>query len=153
MMDLNIVRKILFLAIILYSRSSLSDSSCPVDFILLEKGNGRLELGLENNMSKPHEIQYDRLPWVLLSGGVEFHVSVDGKRIQQVHGVGRNTLVLKLGPKSSISSEVDIGYLSSLYSGISIDRVSIAWEYGIPNSEIFEKHCRRFEGVLKSPPT
>lgn len=70
-----------------------------------------------------------------------------------MHGVGRNTLILKLGPKSSISSEVDIGYLSSLYSGISIDRVSIAWEYGIPNSEIFEKHCRRFEGVLKSPPT
>lgn len=152
-MVLNILRKILFLAIILYSRSSLSDSSCPVDFILIEKGNGRLELGLENNMSKPHAIQYDRLPWVLSSSGVEFHVSVDGRRIQQVHGVGRNTLVLKLGSKSSISSEVNIGYLASYYSGISIDRVSIAWEYVIPNSEIFEKHCRRFEGVLKSPPT
>lgn len=152
-MVLNIMRKILFLAIILFSRSSLSDSSCPVDFILIEKGNGSLELGLKNNMSKPHEIQYDRLPWVLSSGGVELHVFVDGKRIQQVHGVGRNTLILKLGPKSSISSEVNIGYLSSLYSGISSDRVSIAWEYSIPNSEIFEKHCRRFEGMLKSPPT
>lgn len=146
------MRKILFLAIILYSKSSLSDSSCPVDFILIEKGSGRLELGLKNNMSEPHEIQYDRLPWVLLSGGVEFHVLVDGKRIQQVHGVGRNTLVLKLGPKSSISSEVNVGYLASHYSGISIERVLIAWEYVIPNSEIFEKHRRRFEGVLKSPP-
>ncbi|WP_182344350.1 hypothetical protein [Comamonas koreensis] len=131
----------------------MAKSDCPVEFFLIEENNGRVELGLRNNMSEPHNIQYDRLPWVLSSGGVEFHVSVDGKRIQQVHGVGRNTLILKLGPKSSISSEVDIGYLSSLYSGISIDRVSIAWEYGIPNSEIFEKHCRRFEGVLKSPPT
>ncbi|WP_133858119.1 hypothetical protein [Comamonas sp. JUb58] len=88
-------------------------------------------------MSKPHEIQYDRLPWVLSSGGVELHVFVDGKRVQQVHGVGRNTLILKLGPKSSISSEVNISYLSSYYSEISLDRVSIAWEYSIPNSEIF----------------
>ncbi len=147
------MRRILFIAIACYAGTSLAKSDCPVELLLIEKSNGRVELGLKNNMSKPHEIQYDRLPWVLLSGGVEFHVLVDGKRIQQVHGVGRNTLVLKLGPKSSISSEVNVGYLASHYSGISIDRVSIAWEYVIPNSEIFEKHCRRFEGVLKSPPT
>jgi len=147
------MRIILFVAIACYAGASLAKSDCPVELLLIEKSNGSVELGLKNNMSKPHEIQYDRLPWVLLSGGVEFHVSVDGKRIRQVHGVGRNTLVLKLGPKSSISSEVNIGYLASHYSGISIDRVSIAWEYVIPNSEIFEKHCRHFEGVLKSPPT
>lgn len=82
-MVLNIARGFLFLAIIFYSRSSLSDSGCPVDIILIEKDNGSLEISLKNNMSKPHKIQYDRLPWVLSSGGVEFHVSVDGKKFNR----------------------------------------------------------------------
>lgn len=133
------------------TKYSFGFSSCPVDFFIIEKNNGMVELGLRNNMDKSYSIQYDKLPWVLLGGGVDFNVEIDGRRVQKAIGVGHNTLILKLGAKSLISSEVNLNYLKSFYTGIDVDRVSISWTYNLPAGDNFDVNCSRFKGNIKTP--
>jgi len=123
---------------------------CPIDVSLVEVGKGEVEIGLKNKMKQPYEIQYDQLPWVLLGKGVEFQVFVDGKRVPFASGTGRNTLVIKIGPGSYISSVVDIGYLRSFYEGVGNSRVTVRWLYVVPGDEIHEK-CRNIKGSVTAP--
>ena len=69
---------------------------CDVDLLFKEKGGGLLELGLKNNMDKTYEIRYDRLPWVLAGGGVDFNVLIDGEKVRKGVGAGQNNVILRI---------------------------------------------------------
>ena len=123
---------------------------CDVDLLFKEKGGGLLELGLKNNMDKTYEIRYDRLPWVLAGGGVDFNVLIDGEKVRKGVGAGQNNVILRIGAKYSVSSDVDINYLRSFYRNVPIYRVKIFWTYDLP-SEMVSGKCRHFEGVIAAP--
>ena len=146
------MKKTLFLlGLLFYINVPHATEYCPVDFFMIEKKSNVYELGIRNNMDRPYYMPYDRLPWVLLGGGVDFIIRVDGKLIEKASGTGHNSLILKIGVKSEVSSDVDLSFLKSFYSNIEGNRVSISWIYDVPSTENFDIKCKRFEGVIKAP--
>ena len=145
------MKLICLLFMLLNFNISYAEASCPVGVFVVNKNNGIFELGITNKMSKPYYVRYDRLPWVLLGAGMDFIVKIDGEVVKKASGAGWNSLVLKLGENSTLSSEVDLNYLKHFYHDVSNERVSISWVYDVPNSNGLEEKCRRFEGEIKAP--
>lgn len=138
----------LFIPLVLVHTNLFAMSEeCLIDVFVIKKDRWVYEMGIENKSEHPFEIRLDRLPWVIGYGGVYFDIYIDGKRVVLPFGAGHSTEIIIIGKKSRVSSNVNVSYLQSFYSGVDSSRVLITWNYRLVEGG--GKGCRKsFSGVI-----
>ncbi|WP_157667484.1 hypothetical protein [Comamonas serinivorans] len=141
--------KIMITALLLLSPGISFSEECPIDVVVVQK-SFLIEFKMANNQDISYEIQYDKLPWVATVGGVEFELFHGERKIIIPKPTGMNSEKIRIGPRSSISSDVDIKFLRFFYRGLNPKEISLRWRYDIPGGGMTES-CRRRGGDLAVP--